>query len=135
MAKDGLFLPAVARTHPRFGTPVVAIVIQGSIATVLIALGTFDKIIPYFMFAAVAYLGLTVAGLFVARSRHQETGATILAPAYPLTPIVFLLMVLVLLAMILMRNPVQALLGLVIVAAGLPVYEILSRTTARNIHD
>ena len=135
MAKDGLFLPAVARTHPRWGTPVVAILIQGAIASVLIALGTFDKIIPYFMFAAVAYLGLTVAGLFVVRSRHQEAGATILAPAYPLTPCVFLLMVVALLAMILMRDPVQALLGVAMVATGLPVYEILSRTTARSIHE
>jgi APA family basic amino acid/polyamine antiporter len=135
MAKDGLFLPAVARIHARFGTPVVAIAIQGAIASVLIALGSFDKIIPYFMFAAVGYLGLTVAGLFVARSRHQEAGATILAPAYPWTPCAFLLMVLVLLVMILMRNPAQALLGLAMVATGLPVYEVLSRTTARGPHE
>jgi APA family basic amino acid/polyamine antiporter len=128
MAQDGLFLPAVARTHTRFGTPVVAIVIQGAIASILIALGTFQKIIPYFMFVAVAYLGLTVAGLFVVRSRHQEAGATILAPAYPLTPCAFLLMVLVLLAMVLMRSPAQAILGVGMVATGLPVYEVLSRS-------
>ena len=135
MAKDGLFLPAVARIHPRFGTPVVAIAIQGTIASLLIAFGSFEKIIPYFMFAAVGYLGLTVAGLFVVRSRHEEAGAVVLAPAYPLTPCVFLLMVLVLLAMILMRNPTQALLGLAIVATGLPVYEVLNWTAARSAHE
>ncbi len=136
MAKDGLFLPAVARVHPRFGTPVVAITIQGAVASVLIVLGSFEKIIPYFMFAAVGYLGLTVAGIFVVRSRHQEAHATILAPAYPFTPLVFLLLVLVLLAMILMRNPTQALLGVAIVAAGLPVYEVLSRAAGRSaVHE
>jgi APA family basic amino acid/polyamine antiporter len=132
MAKDGLFLPAVARTHPRFGTPVIAITIQGAIASILIALGTFEKIIPYFMFAAVGYLGLTVAGLFIVRSRRQEAHATILAPGYPFTPLAFLLLVVVLLAMVLMRNPLQALLGTIIVAAGLPVYELLRRRTQGN---
>ena len=133
MAKDGLFLPAVARIHPKFGTPVVAIVIQGAIASVLIALGTFEKIIPYFMFAAIGYLGLTVAGLFAARSRHREAPATILAPWYPFTPLVFLLLVAVLLAMILMRSPVQALLGTAMVATGLPVYELLQWKTKASL--
>jgi len=133
MAKDGLFLPAVARTHPRLGTPVVAIVIQGTVASVLIAMGTFEKIIPYFMFATIGYLGLTVAGLFVARSRHREAQATILTPGYPFTPVVFLLLVIVLLAMILMRSPVQALLGIAIVATGLPIYQLLQWKTKGSV--
>jgi len=133
MAKDGLFLPAVARTHTRFGTPVVAIAIQGTIASILIALGSFEKIIPYFMFAAVGFLGLTVAGLFIARSRHHQPNATILTPGYPFTPLAFLLLVAVLLAMVLMRNPIQALLGTAIVATGLPVYELLRWRTKGSI--
>ena len=47
MANDGLFLQAVARTHPRFGTPANAIAIQGAIASLLVLLGTFEQIISY----------------------------------------------------------------------------------------
>ena len=85
------------------------------------------------MFAAVGFLGLTVAGLFVARSRQHEPRATILTPGYPFTPLAFLLLVAVLLAMVLMRNPVQASLGTAIVAAGLPVYELLRWRTKGSI--
>ena len=39
MASDGLFFPAFARLHPRFATPVPALVLLGVLATGLIALG------------------------------------------------------------------------------------------------
>src|SRR5258708_35020496 len=52
MAKDGLFLTAVARVHPRFGTPVNAILIQAVVASLLVLLGTFQQILSYFIFIA-----------------------------------------------------------------------------------
>ena len=67
MAKDGLFLPAVARVHRRFGTPAAAIAIQGAIGTLLVWVSSFQQIIAYFIFIAVGFVGLTVAGLFVFR--------------------------------------------------------------------
>jgi basic amino acid/polyamine antiporter, APA family len=45
MTNNGLFLSGVAKTHPRFGTPARAIAIQAAIASLLIALGTFQQII------------------------------------------------------------------------------------------
>jgi APA family basic amino acid/polyamine antiporter len=47
MANDGLFFPAVAQTHPRFGTPANAIVIQGAISSFLVFMGSFEQIISY----------------------------------------------------------------------------------------
>ena len=71
MARDGVFLKSVARLHPRFGTPARAIIIQGVIASILVALGSFEQIIAYFFFVAVLFLGLTVAGLFVIRRKPR----------------------------------------------------------------
>jgi APA family basic amino acid/polyamine antiporter len=48
-------------------------------------------------------------------------------PGYPLTPIVFLAMVGVLLTLLALNNPLQALLGLALVAAALPVYHLIWR--------
>jgi APA family basic amino acid/polyamine antiporter len=69
MARDGLFFEAIARTHPTYGTPARAIALQATLASLLVALGTFNQIVAYFVFVAVAFLGLTVAGLFPLFSR------------------------------------------------------------------
>jgi len=69
MARDGLFFDAIARTHPTYGTPARAIALQAILASLLVALGTFNQIVAYFVFVAVAFLGLTVAGLFPLVSR------------------------------------------------------------------
>jgi APA family basic amino acid/polyamine antiporter len=49
-------------------------------------------------------------------------------PGYPWTPAIFLSMVAVLLTLMVLNSPLQALLGLVVVAAALPVYQMLSRS-------
>ena len=115
------------QTHPRFGTPANAIAIQGSIASLLVMLGTFEQIISYALFIVVFFLGLTVAGLFVLRSRRQAAESVILTPGYPATPLAFLLLVAIMLVLVAVRTPRGALLGVLVVLAGLPVYEILRR--------
>ena len=127
MAEDGLFLKAVAHTHPRFGTPANAIVIQGVIASFLVMIGTFEQIISYAIFIVVFFLGLTIASLFILRSRQQTEKSEILALGYPVTPVVFLVLVALMLVLVGARSPRGALLGVLVVLAGLPVYEIFRR--------
>jgi APA family basic amino acid/polyamine antiporter len=127
MASDGLFLKAVARTHPRFGTPANAIAIQGAIASLLVSLGNFEQIISYALFIVVFFLGLTVSGLFVLRSRQRAGDSVILTPGYPATPLAFLLLVATMLILVAVHTPRGALMGVAVVLAGLPVYEFLRR--------
>jgi len=132
MARDGLFPKPVARIHPRLGTPAAAITIQGAMASILVGLGTFEEIVSYFMFAAVAFLGLTVAGLFVVRSGDGPAGAAVRTPGYPLTPSIFLVLVVALLTLLAIENPVQALLGTLVVAAGAPVHALVFRRAGKE---
>jgi APA family basic amino acid/polyamine antiporter len=125
MAADGLFLPAFARTHQRFGTPANAIVLQGVIAAALVFLGNFQQILAYFMFAAIFFLGLTVAGLFRIRQRREAADAVIMAAGYPWTPLVFLALVLLMLVLLGVRSPKEASLGCLVVLTGLPVQWLL----------
>ena len=125
MARDGVFFKAVAAEHPRFGTPARAIAIQAAIASLYVALGTFNQIIGYFVFVTVLFVGLTVAGLF--RMRRREPAASYRTWGYPATPVVFLLLVLVVLFLVAVRSPLQAALGVGIVALGAPVYYLLFR--------
>jgi APA family basic amino acid/polyamine antiporter len=126
MARDGLFVPAVAAIHSRFETPARAIVIQAVLASVLVLLGTFNTIISYFIFVVVIFIGLTVAALFVLRRRATE-GMVYRTPGYPVTPVVFLLLIALLLFLLGGNNPKQAIMGVGVVALGLPVYYLLFR--------
>jgi APA family basic amino acid/polyamine antiporter len=126
MARDGLFPRGVAAVHPRFGTPARAIVIQALVACLLIASGTFDEILGYFFFSAVAFVALTISALFVIRSRSAAM-AEYKTPGYPLTPLLFLVPIAGLLVLIALRNPLRAGIGVGIVALGLPVYWLVVR--------
>jgi APA family basic amino acid/polyamine antiporter len=129
MAQDGLFLHAIAAVHPRFGTPARAILIQGTIASLLVLAGSFQQIIAYFIFVAVVFLGLAGAGLFIARVRARGSTPAFLTPAYPLPPIAFLLLVALLLVLLAVHSPREALLGIAVVLAGLPVYQFFRRNS------
>jgi basic amino acid/polyamine antiporter, APA family len=131
MANDGLFLKAVAQTHPRFGTPANAILIQGLVASVLVFVGSFEQIISYALFIVILFLGITVSGLFVLRPGRKTAESVMLTPGYPLTPLAFLVLVLLMLILVASHTPLSAAMGVLVVLAGLPVYEIFqSRTTA-----
>ncbi|HZM90920.1 MAG TPA: amino acid permease, partial [Blastocatellia bacterium] len=125
MAADGLFFKRAASIHPRFGTPAAAIALQATLASLLIAIGTFQQIIAYFIFVTVIFIGLTVAAVFVFRRRGAESSYR--APGYPATAILFLSLVVVMLVLIAGNDPKQALLGVGVVALGLPVYELVFR--------
>jgi APA family basic amino acid/polyamine antiporter len=126
MARDGLFLPGVATVHPRFGTPARAIALQAVLASLLVVSGTFDQILAYFFFTAVAFLALTIAAVFVMRRRLPATNAYH-TPGYPITPLVFLVLVVFLLVLLALDNPARALLGMGVVALGVPVYRLVVR--------
>ena len=121
MARDGVFPGTMAVLHPRFGTPARAIILQAALAILLVMVGTFSQIVAYFIFVTVVFVALTVAAVFVLRRRHPRAGGY-RTPGYPLTPLVFLGLVAVLLFLLAMGNPVQAGLGVAVVALGWPVY-------------
>jgi APA family basic amino acid/polyamine antiporter len=126
MARDGLFVPAVAVLHERFETPARAIGLQAVLASVLVIYGNFKQIVSYFIFVVVVFIGLSVIALFKFR-REDSSDVSYLTPFYPLTPVVFLVMLLGLLFLLASDNPKHAFLGVGVVALGLPVYLFLFR--------
>lgn len=126
MARDGLFVPAVASLHPRFETPARAIALQAVLSSLLVLLGSFNQIVSYFVFVVVIFIGLTVAALFVLR-RKELSKPQYLTPGFPLTPLIFLLLIFLLLVLLGSNNPRQSLLGVGVVALGLPAYYFLFR--------
>jgi APA family basic amino acid/polyamine antiporter len=126
MAQDGVFFRAVGAVHPRFGTPARAITLQATLASLLVLLGTFNQIVAYFIFVTVAFIALTVAGVFVLRRRDPAAPAFGI-PGYPMPVVAFLLLAIGLLVLLAGHDPLQAVLGTGIVTLGIPVYLIWFR--------
>jgi APA family basic amino acid/polyamine antiporter len=126
MARDGLFIPPVAALHKRYETPARAIALQAVLASLLVFAGSFNEIVSYFVFVVVVFIGLTVAALFKFR-REEPNTVRYLTPGYPVTPIIFLTMIIFLLVLLGGNNPKQAFQGVAVVALGLPVYLFLFR--------
>ncbi len=131
MARDGVFFDFVSAVHPRFGTPVRAIVLQVVMALLLVTLGTFENIIAYFIFVTVLFIGLTVAAVFILRRRHGNLSQYRIV-GYPLTPSFFLLLVTILLVLLGANSTRQAVLGLGVVALGVPVYHLFFQRQSRT---
>jgi len=127
MAHDGLFIPSVATLHKRYETPARAIALQALLASVLVVAGNFREIMTYFMFVVVLFVALSVAALFKFR-RDDSNGVRFLTPGYPLTPIVFLVMMAMTLFLLAADKPTPAFRGVLVVALGFPVYLFLFRS-------
>ena len=122
MARDGLFPASVGRLHPRFGTPVRAIVLQAALACFAVSVATFDAIVAWFIFATVAFVALTVAGIY---RLPRPAGAAFRVPGYPVTPLAFLALLVTLLTLLAAGRPFEAALGTLVVALGFPVYRFV----------
>jgi APA family basic amino acid/polyamine antiporter len=126
MARDGQFPPILAGVHPQLGTPVWAIGVQAILASVLIASGGFDQILTYFILPTLGFLALTVAAVYLP-DREVDGVSPGPVPGYPITPMVFLVPTVLLMILLAAKDPARAALGVGVVAAGVPVYFLISR--------
>jgi APA family basic amino acid/polyamine antiporter len=121
MAKDGVFFSALATLHPRTRTPVAAIVLQGAWSIALVLSGSYGDLLDWVTFADWIFFGATAATLLVYR-RREASGAYFMAPFHPWSTAVFLLAAGYVVLGAIVSNPMNALRGTLVLAAGIPVY-------------
>jgi APA family basic amino acid/polyamine antiporter len=122
MSDDGLFPRVLGSINPSTQTPVGATALTAVLATVLALLGNFQQIVAFFICTSLAFIALAAAALFVVRRRTPFLAFRV--PGYPLTPGVFVLLTLVVIALVAANSPLQAGLGFLLVALGLPAYAV-----------
>jgi APA family basic amino acid/polyamine antiporter len=127
MARDGLFFARFAELHPRFRTPVAAIVVQGAWAIALLLSGSYGQLLDYVTFADWIFFGITAATLFVYRRRDGSDGSRYRAPLYPASVALFCAACLYVVAGAVVSNPRNAVRGALLLAAGIPVFLFWSR--------
>lgn len=133
MARDGLFLPGAARVHPNWRTPAGAIMAQGVWSGVLVISGTFDQLALYTGFAVVLFATVAVSALFVLRRRFPNEPRPFRAWGYPLAPSLFVIIGWASVFNAIWREPGPSGAGLLIIAAGIPLYYLLKGRFARAV--
>jgi len=123
MAEDRLFFQSVAKVHPRFHTPHIAIGINIVLAVVFVLIRNFEQLADAFVTAIVPFYALGVASLFVVRKRSGYAPA-FRVPGYPFVPLLFVLSTLYLLGNALLdeSSRVATAVTLGIVLLGIPVF-------------
>ncbi len=135
MARDNLFFRSAGVLHPRYRTPVVALVVQALWTSLLCLSGTYSQLLEFVIFAALLFYMLTAAGLFVLRWKRPAAERPVRVMWYPWLPATYVALSAVIALALLVEKTTYAGLGLLCVVLGVPVYFIWRAMTARRTAD
>jgi APA family basic amino acid/polyamine antiporter len=127
MAKDGLFFRNVAWISPRTAAPVVAVVLQGVVATVIALSGRYEQILNYVTSVDFILFGMTGISLLIFRAR-QPASEGFRTPGHPFTTIFFVLSCFLVVASTVYKYPSNSAIGLGLLLTGVPVYFFWRKT-------
>jgi basic amino acid/polyamine antiporter, APA family len=128
MAEDRLFFRTLARVHPRYHTPHVAIALAAALGVVFVLTRTFEQLADTFVLSIWPFYGLAVAGLYRLRRTRPDLARPYRVPGYPIVPAVFVAAVVYLVTNALISDPVWTGVTFAIVLAGIPVYYVAFKT-------
>jgi APA family basic amino acid/polyamine antiporter len=131
LARRGMLPSALAAVSTR-GVPVTAVVGVATWAIVLALSGTYDILTDMYIFVLWIFYGMSGVALFLLRRAHPDASRPYRIWGYPVVPALFLFVTAYLLVNTLVATPGRALVGLGLIAAGLPVYAYFTR---RGIDD
>ena len=127
MSKNRAFFTAAAAVHPRWHTPVVAIVSQG-LCAMLMTVTPFPDLVIYIGMSLTLFTVLSVAALLIFRRRRpgwQRLRAVDFA--YPLIPALYILVGACMMGYGVVSNPLASLTAFATVGAGALVYHFFIR--------
>ncbi|MCI0626341.1 MAG: amino acid permease [Acidobacteria bacterium] len=92
MARNGAFFAAAAKVHPRWDSPWMAVLAQGTCCCLLILTGTFESLGYYIGFTLFLFTALSVLALFKFRKRPGWRRSRWVNIGYPLIPLTYVSM-------------------------------------------
>jgi APA family basic amino acid/polyamine antiporter len=122
-ARDGYFFPALAAVHPRFRTPSASLIVQGILASALLLFGaSFQQLFSITLFSEWLLYMLCASTVFIFRRREPDAPRPYRVWGYPIVPGLFIAAAAVLLFYTFMQNLRNSALGLLVIAAGIPIF-------------
>jgi basic amino acid/polyamine antiporter, APA family len=122
MAEDKLFFAWIARVHPKYRTPVFSILVQAVWASLLTLTGTYDQLLTYVIFAEWILYALGTTSVFILRRKFPGLPRPYKTWGYPIVPLLFVFVAMFLLVNTIMTDAKDSLMGLFLIALGLPAF-------------
>jgi APA family basic amino acid/polyamine antiporter len=129
MAKNGAFFRAAAQVHPRWRTPVYAILLQG-LCAMFMTLTPFPDLVIYIGFSLTFFAVLSVSSLFIFRRRTEWQRLRAVSFAFPLIPLAFILVGAWTIVYGVMLQPKVSVAAILTIATGAAVYHFRIRGQA-----
>jgi APA family basic amino acid/polyamine antiporter len=123
MADDGLFFETIARVHPRYRTPYVAIILAGLLGMALVLSRSFEALTDTFVLAIWPFYALGVAAIYRLRRLRPDLERPYRAIGYPVVPAVFVAAVTAFVVNALFQEPVSTGITFAVILAGVPVFQ------------
>lgn len=127
LARDGYFFRAFANVHPERRTPGFSIMAMSSWACVLVLSGRYDQLLTLVIFPSWILYGMAAASVLVLRKKRPDLHRPYKTLGYPIVPVLFIGVAVLLLAVTLKNSPRESGIGLILIALGLPFYAHWSR--------
>jgi APA family basic amino acid/polyamine antiporter len=124
----------LARIHPRYRTPTAGIVTLGAWSMLLVLSGSYEQLFQYSLFSSFIFHAITGLALFTLRRKQPDLPRPYRVVGYPWVPLLFLVAMTGLVLNTLRERPVQSLLGVGMVALGVPFFR-WRRRTVRPLQD
>jgi APA family basic amino acid/polyamine antiporter len=123
MGEDMPLLRAFSRRSDK-GVPANAIILQLLISTLLLASQSFDAVLEFVQFSLTFCSFFTVLGVIKMRITHPNIPRPYRARGYPVTPVVFLTVMLWMMYYLVVNRPVQSLAGFAMMLSGVAIYAL-----------
>ncbi|MGH9585025.1 MAG: APC family permease, partial [Bryobacteraceae bacterium] len=122
MARDGLFFRTARIVHPKFKTPGNSMILLCLWSSIVVLSGWFDDLYNFVIFGSWILYLLTTLSVFVLRRKRPDMPRPYRVIGYPVVPVLFVAGALLLLGYTLHNRPRESLMGLALMALGVPFY-------------
>jgi APA family basic amino acid/polyamine antiporter len=130
LARSGFLQRYLGTVEGTGHVPAGAITLVALWSAVLSLTGTYQAILATMAFVSHLFTTLIVFAVIILRRREPSLPRPFRVPGYPFTPLAFVAVSIIYLSILVYQRPTQVVLGLGIVASGLPVFAMTRRVRA-----
>jgi APA family basic amino acid/polyamine antiporter len=132
MARDGLFFRYAATVHPKYKTPGHAMILLSLWSCIVVLSGWFDDLYNFVIFGSWILYLMTALSVIVLRRKRPDLPRPYRVIGYPLVPVLFTGVAALLLVSTIQTRPRESLMGLALMALGVPFYYFWKKRRTRE---